>query len=313
MNFAIEKADSPKKYEGLRDLWCRVFGDDPRYVDYIYDLFGDEIAGYVVCSESGRVVSALTCYKCGDLDGVPVYVSYAVCTDPEYRSLGLGGRLTDYVKTVVTTARGEQVQYSDAPDAEGLGGISLVSPAEESLISFYRALGYDTDCFANEFTVSSGDEDEEEFIMGEDDDFDAFAPSTRLSYADDTEYNMYRNAFLNDVPHISLSRNMLRLIRGESLDGNGLIVINGGDAVCTVLESGHEGCLIAAELIVNPALSSVSGEIETEIASELASQYGFKKIRYRSPAASHDPYASVQSMAAGASEGQGFYFGFPIE
>ena len=134
--FKVEKADTRAKYEGLRDLWVRVFGDEPALVDHVYRVFGADITGYVICNEAGKVVSVLTCYKAGTLMTQEVYVSYAVCTDPEYRGRGLGGQLTEYVKNVVTAG----------PD----GGISLVSPAEESLIAFYKKLGYEETCFASE-------------------------------------------------------------------------------------------------------------------------------------------------------------------
>ena len=132
-DFVIEKVSSREKYEGLRDLWVRVFDDEPGFVDAFYETFGadlsfesgsDEISGFVICNDDGQVVSALTLYRCGslygpkeyghdpdsdevdeeyaeyisallDLDGLPVYVSDAICTDPEYRGQGLGRKVME--------------------------------------------------------------------------------------------------------------------------------------------------------------------------------------------------------------------------
>ena len=313
MQIRIERADSVSKYEGLRDLWCRVFGDEPEYVDSVYDIFAEDITGYVILNDDGKVVSALSCYRYGDLGGVPVYVSYAVCTDPEYRGLGLAGRLTDYVRNVVTAPSGAKLHSADAPDAAGMGGISVVSPAEESLIRFYEGLGYGRTCYAEEITVPADDGDGEDMIMGEDDDFEVFTPALSVTHADTEEYNLYREAFLADVPHAALSQKMLRLVRAESRDGDSLLVINGGDAICVLTGTGTDGTLTAAELIVNPALRAFSEEIDTEIAAGLAEQYGNGRIIFRRPAADTASPAYLQSMASGNTDEPEFYFGFPVE
>ena len=310
--YSIQIADTASRYEGLRSLWYRIFGDSPEYVDHVYDVFGEDIRGYVICSEEGAVISSLTCYRCGSLEGTPVYVSYAVCTDPEYRGLGLAGRLTDYVRSVVTGSRGAMLNFENAPNAEGLGGISIVSPAEDSLVSFYREAGYEESCYVNSIRVMPGDEDTEDFIMGEDDDFEAFDPSLRVSNSDASEYNMYREAFLANEAHVSLSGKMLELVRSESMDGNGLLIINGGDAICAV--SGNEdGILTASEFIVNPMLREFSEEIDEELAEQIADYYGAAGFIARVPAFDLTENCIVQSMAAGRRDLREFYFGFPIE
>ena len=381
-NYKVEKADTRAKYEGLRDLWVRVFGDEPAFVDHVYRLFGAEpdpagktfgtgaesadIAGYVICNEAGRVVSALTCYKAGTFvepesmtadnsaqtlstgehgAGRPVYVSYAVCTDPEYRGLGLGGQLTEYVKNVVTAAPG--------------GGISLVSPAEESLIDFYRKLGYGETCFARE-QEAFAESDEEVFPIEIDWDTDEDdGPPVIIEYeveaVDVSTYNMYRERFLEGVPHVAMSPAMLELVKSVSLGGDGMLVVNGGDAICVVSEAPEPGDeefdakeigdeaygaeelgvkeisdeargaevaersgrpLMLNELLVSPALLALSEEIAGEIASGLAKRFGLEKIIYRMPADGGCQLISTgggcQSMTAGAG-GAEFYFGFPVE
>ena len=47
--FEIKSAEYlSQEYEGLRALWCEVFGDTPAYVDAFYKNFEDDITGYAV-------------------------------------------------------------------------------------------------------------------------------------------------------------------------------------------------------------------------------------------------------------------------
>lgn len=330
--FHVEKVNTAAQYEGLRDLWVRVFGDEPEFVDGMYECFDGNICGYVICSDD-RVVSALTLYKCGcmyvpagydewqeedetceahlleDLAGRPVYVTYAVCTDPEYRGRGLASALTGHVRREVA----EQ------------GGISLVSPAEPSLIEFYRDLGY-----KEGFTACEGvgfpemltfdpeadyDEDDDGMLWGlgedgepgfiDDEEFEAFDPGLTVVSTDAAMYNRFREAFLSDTVHVSLSNEMMEAVRMNSLNGDGLLVINGGDAVAVIDSSGRT----ALELLVNPVLMEISQEIDMEIAARLASYYGLERLTYRTPG-----YGVSQSMytADDGTEIEG-YFGFPLE
>ena len=349
-HYTIEIADNRAKYQGLRDLWCRVFGDDPEFVDAFYAAFGyrpdsdssaagvsrsgddasaESIRGYVVCSEAGKVVSALTCHRCGemavhsDADGreisLPVYVSYAICTDPEYRGLGLGQMLTAHVRDIVT---------------DELGGISLVSPAEESLIVYYEKLGYREGFFTDERLVVAESEDSSEvgaeetaadasshgnaIIWGRSDDGglkrleteenrEAYDPALTADVIDAVTYNRYREEFLGDTAHVSLSPEMMECVRMCSAGGDGLLLINRGDAICAL--SSQEPVLKADELLINPALSALSEEIGEEIASRFALHMGRGMIIYRSPglAASQAMYAAPQGIDICG------YYGFPIE
>lgn len=322
---SIEKAaPGTQQYEGLRDLWCRVFGDEPGFVDLVYSIFGEDAAGYVIRSDAGKAVSALTCYRCGDLGGVPVYVIYAVSTDPEYRGLGLAGRITEYVRKAVTAPKGSVITFRDDPDAEGMGGIAIVSPAEDSLSAFYGKLGFAHTCKVRVTTLDASSDDEE-FIPDEDEDFEAFEPGFSIAPAEGAEYNMYREAFLSGIEHVALSDAMLRLVRAESMGGSGLMAINGGDAVCAVrgLEPDGPGEkeLYITELVVNPALREFSEEIENEIALRLMRHYSADKVTFRTPVwegGSCEPSEAeqgitLQSMASGNGDTEEFYFGFPLE
>ncbi|MBR0399246.1 MAG: hypothetical protein IJH95_00300 [Mogibacterium sp.] len=349
----ITEADTPEKYHALRSLWCSVFGDEPDYVDAMFDCFGEEIKGYIVVSDSGgsaggigstdgivstdsgsgevRALSALVCYRCGeltisDLDmeevcGKTVYVSYAVCTDPDYRGRGLAGQLTSHIRDIVTDA----------------GGLSIVSPAEESLQDFYSELGYRPFFYASEALVYADEalspvfadagsdyfddlpdlsETADPPVIEElwpDDDSEPFEPALDVKELDAAAYNRYREAFLMDEPHIVLSERMMEFVKLDSHNRCGLFAINGGDAICAVRYIGG-GRLILSELIVNPMLAEISAEIGSEIAGRLAKHFGARAAEYREPGMRY-----CQSMLAGrlarseAGMPRAAYFGFPLD
>ena len=278
MGYRVETVDSKDKYEGLRDLWCRVFGDEPGFVDFFYESFGGDIRGYVIRNDAGKTISALTCFRCGVFRDQPVYVSYAICTDPEYRGQGHAAALTEYVRSIVTAPRGTVIHGEDdgLPAAEGLGGISLVSPAEESLIGYYDRLGYRETFFVDEHAVHAGEEElpeEEDWAVGaeageqsayietseqsaaadtrfwglgpdgnadflDEENGEAFEPELSVESVSGSMYNRYREEFLAGVPHVEMSPEMMEFLR---VDGDGgLLVINAGDAVCRVAYAGAE-------------------------------------------------------------------------
>ena len=389
MGYRVETVDSKDKYEGLRDLWCRVFGDEPGFVDFFYESFGGDIRGYVICNDAGKTISALTCFRCGvfrdapgdaegrqahdapdgpggGAGGLPVYVSYAICTDPEYRGQGHAAALTEYVRSIVTAPRGTVIHGEDdgLPAAEGLGGISLVSPAEESLIGYYDRLGYRETFLVDEHAVHAGEEElpeEEDWSVGaeageqsayietseqsaaadtrfwgldpdgnavflDDEEREAFEPELSVESISGSMYNRYREEFLAGIPHVEMSPEMMEFLRTDG-DG-GLLVINGGDAVCRVAYAGAEDAdsseihdeetgaqlrtVMLDELLVNPQLRALSEEIEEEIALRLAEHFGAETLVYRTPGSGR--CQSMSSSADGAeAAAEGAYFGFPIE
>lgn len=389
MGYRVETVDSKDKYEGLRNLWCRVFGDEPGFVDFFYESFGGDIRGYVIRNDAGKTISALTCFRCGvfrdapddaeggpahdapdgpggGADSLPVYVSYAICTEPEYRGQGHAAALTEYVRSIVTAPRGTVIHGEDdgLPEAEGLGGISLVSPAEESLIGYYGRLGYRETFFVDEHAVRAGEEElpeEEDWSVGaeageqsayietseqsaaadtrfwglgpdgnadflDDEEGEAFEPELSVESVSGSMYNRYREEFLAGIPHVEMSPEMMEFLRADG-DG-GLLVINGGDAVCRVAYAGAEDAdsseihdeetgaqlrtVMLDELLVNPQLRAFSEEIEEEIALRIAEHFGAETLVYRTPGSGR-----CQSMSAAANgaeaAAEGAYFGFPVE
>lgn len=308
--FSIRSAEyGSAEYEGLRTLWCEVFGDTPAYVDAFYENFEGGITGYVVTDEDGRVCSALTCHLCGTYAERPVYVSYAVCTRGGMRGQGLASGLVSFVRDVITEA----------------GGISLVSPAEPSLVSYYEELGYEPHFFAVERAVMSPEFDTEEY-----DDFDEF--DLEIEGADPTpfraeidfqripaeKYHIYREAFLAGQPHIEPSSDMLSLIEAETMGGCGLYSVNRGDAICAVSHADAAGVMVT-ELILNPVLKELSFDIDSEIASMIARHFGAVETVFITPGP-----GGCQGMICGlpaedeeqAGEDEYYYempyYGFPV-
>lgn len=310
-SFEIKSAEYlSQEYEGLRALWCEVFGDTAAYVDAFYENFGNDIRGYVVTDEKGTVCSALTCHLCGTYGERPVFVSYAVCTRKEMRGHGLAAKLISFVRDRVTAA----------------GGISIVSPAEPSLVSYYEGLGYEPHFFVTERAAMSPEFDFEEY-----DDFDEFdldiegadptpfRAQIDLQHLQAEKYNRYREAFLAGQPHIEPSEEMLRLIESESMNGSGLYSVNRGDAICAVRYADPVK-VVLTELILNPVLKELSFDIDSEIASMIARHFGAAETLFITPG-----QGGCQGLACGLpqeSEEQTEeheyyyekpYYGFPIE
>lgn len=316
-NFIIVETTSGSAYEGLRDLWCRTFDDTPEYVDAFYANFGDDITGYAVVADQGdgepdserEVLSALTCYPCGEYKGRPVCVSYAICTREDVRGHGLAAMLTSFVRDSITAA----------------GGISVVSPAEPSLVSYYAELGYEPHFFAIERAVMSPEYDPEDYDDFDEYDFDinsdghferaegsagdesggGFRPAIDLKPLSREKYNIYREAFLSGRPHIMPTDAMLKLMESESLNGCSMYSINRGDAIC-IISYADPLRVVIEELILNPVLHELSMDIDSEIASMIAMHYDAAEAVFKTPGA-----GGVQGMACGLPDRNADPYGDP--
>lgn len=163
-------------YPALRELWCQVFGDSPEYVDAFYDNWGDQIWG-VVLKEGRAVVSALTCFALGTLRGHQVVMTYAVCTAPPARGKRYGSLITEYARDLVIHS----------------GAISILSPAEPSLVDFYKPLGYEpnfTSCHFDNPDFAAVD------LSSSSDSASGFYEITA------SQYWQLREKLLSDVPHV---------------------------------------------------------------------------------------------------------------
>lgn len=283
------------EYPHLRDMWCECFGDEPAYVDGLYEAL--EAEGYALFDDSGKMVSSLTAYDVGEMDGRTVAVMYAVCTLPAERGMGHASELIRYAT--------DQLQ-SD-------GKAVITSPAEESLVEFYRRLGFSKRFTADELILT---DDEEDIIDDEEDgDFGEYHQSVRVEIIDLEEYGRYREAFLRDTEHVKLNSRMLNFVQSESTNGQGMLSINrsdtGCDAIC-VVATGDDERMVLAELLVDPRLLAVSSEITEELAMGLAKMFELDAVSCRTVGCGY-----TQSLMFVGSEEQGeqgeAYFGFPID
>lgn len=160
----IRKA-SENEYLQLRNLWCKVFDDEADFVDAVYDKLG--AVGYVAV-ENDKVVSCLTVFESGKFDGKAVVVSYAICTDPDMRRNGYASSLIKYVR--------EEIIRS--------GKLSLICPAEKSLVSFYRGLQYVPVFYADKL-------------------------DNPVAYAE------LEKGILRDIPHVIMSSKFKEFLRSE--------------------------------------------------------------------------------------------------
>lgn len=128
----------------IRRLWQEVFGDEREFVDsFLVRYYSPERC--VVRCEQGRVVSMAHIVPIETAAGRTAYI-YAVATDPAFRRRGLGRSV---VEECMTRAR-----------AEGFDAVALI-PSEESLKSFYAALGFADEKmpvdFSSGFDLGTGD------------------------------------------------------------------------------------------------------------------------------------------------------------
>lgn len=232
------------EYNKLRELWTQVFGDDPSEVDQLYDKLNAN--GYLL-EENGQALSCLTTFTSGTLNAKPVTTVYAVCTNPDYRGQGYASKL---IKQVLA-------------DIEADGAIPFICPAEESLASFYRNLGFEFCDYALLHETSSSDE-----------------VDIRIEAIDAKRYAEIREEFLESINHVLPRQELLEQVREFSVNSNGMLLINGGDAIC-IVDRGTDDEMYISELLVNPTLLERSSEIADIIAASLAAKLESARCIYR--------------------------------
>lgn len=280
------------EYKELRQVWCDTFGDDPVFVDELY--YAMDAHGFTF-EDEGSLHSFLTLFQAGTFQGKPVLVSYGICTKPESRGKGYGGELVDAIRQKVNEA----------------GAISVVCPAEASLVEFYEQHGYETGYYAKNDDAEAAELD--------------VPIELQVSMLTAAEYNRFREAFLLEVPHVTFHEDFMEFIKNDSVNTQGLLLINGGDAICA-LNYGNDDEMGISELIVNPALGEVSSEIAGQIAGGLAKLFEVEKCYFRTPThivytdESGDHFSQgsyVQAMVSGADIPDDTllmpYYGFPID
>ena len=263
------------------DLWSETFGDSREDIIEFCENFGDDLKSFVlVDSEIGYdVLSSLTLFKMGKLfvpgieESFDTYISYAICTDKKARGRGYGAAITNFASDYVGKMN---LNYSSNMS------LSALSPASESLIDFYKPLGYDNFFFSEYKSLDVNRESAEKI---------------NLSVISPEEYNKKREQLLEGTVHITLSEKSLKYLSGY----NKFISFNNNlgnlKGISTCSELSKDGELRISELLLygNGENLAVKPIFEYEKAANAISlSLGASRLDYRFP--SKSPNSIVQGM-----------------
>ena len=237
------------------DLRRKVFGDDKEFIDFFDSCFQDDYLDLVIIEsldDKEVLQAALTQFNMGQLvvpawkqsslDGKQIEISYAICTDKIARGKGYGSHITVYARELAESSR----------------KLSMLSPAEPSLIDFYAPLGYREFMYAEQGVVAAdlaAAQCEIRDILAASSAVASCAESDTLTVrcaeanSDDTDgnilpvsddwiikfenitpekYNCYREAILAERAHIKLSEGALRFVAGSAAGAGcaGLLLVS---------------------------------------------------------------------------------------
>lgn len=312
----------PREASDLEDfisLRRRVFGDDEEFIEFFDNCFRDDYLDFLIVEDQddNEVLQAsLTQFDMGklvvpegkvsDIAGKSIEMSYAICTDPAARGKGYGSHITVYAREIAESSR----------------KLSMLSPAEPSLIKFYEPLEYKKFMYAEQGSV----------LISEHVDFEFSHLQTKVLTPQ--EYNNYRETILANRVHIKLSEGALRFAAGlvapdtsgsapamdaESADltgsapdweaesgapdGSGLLLISDGAEPLAIAacEAAEAGSLAAAELLT---FSEDGGqkELGIAIAKALAARCGAKRCDYMMPSRSGSETSAALGMISASYE-----------
>lgn len=268
------------EYDKLRSLWVRVFEDQPSEVDALYSNLNAN--GYIL-TDNDNLASCLTTYRAGTLNGQDIIVIYAVCTAPEYRGQACGSKLVTYAKEEI----------------ESNGNIALTCPAEQSLVDYYSKLGFNPSHSASNLTVTI-DQDTSD------------VPSVIVRSINYKQYGKYRESFLKDASHIVPTDDLLKQAESYSINGQGMLLINNGDAIC-IVDSGTDNEMFISELLVNPLLLERSSEIIYEIALGLAAKFETTRVKFHTLPSIAYSNTYIQAMSGNSDITDNPYYGLTLE
>ena len=312
----------PREASDLEDfvsLRRKVFGDDEEFIEFFDNCFRDDYLDFLIVEDQddNEVLQAsLTQFDMGKLvvpegkvsyiAGKSIEMSYAICTDPAARGKGYGSHITVYAREIAESSR----------------KLSMLSPAEPSLIKFYEPLEYKKFMYAEQGSV----------LTSEHVDFEFSHLQTKVLTPQ--EYNNYRETILANRVHIKLSEGALRFAAGlvapdtsgslpamdaESADltgsapdweaesgapdGSGLLLISDGAEPLAIAacEAAEAGSLAAAELLT---FSEDGGqkELGIAIAKALATRCGAKRCDYMMPSRSGSETSAALGMISASYE-----------
>ena len=312
----------PREASDLEDfvsLRRKVFGDDENFIEFFDNCFRDDYLDFLIIEDQygGETLQAsLTQFNMGklvvppnkvsEIAGKSIEMSYAICTDPAARGKGYGSHITVYAREIAESSR----------------KLSMLSPAEPSLIKFYEPLEYKKFMYAEQGSV----------LTSEHVDFEFSHLQTKVLTPQ--EYNNYRETILANRVHIKLSEGALRFAAGlvapdtsgsapamdaESADlagsapdweaesgapdGSGLLLISDGAEPLAIAacEDAEAGSLAAAELLT---FSEDGGhkELGIAIAKALATRCGAKRCDYMMPSRSGSETSAALGMISASYE-----------
>lgn len=233
----------------LKRVWKAVFGDSDEYIDGYFDsLYSPGSA--VVCEIGGRMAGAAHIIELGDLvtpegDRQPCSVVYALGTLPEFRSRGVGTRLT-----------------AAAAEISSRGRVGVICPAEPSLFDFYRKkAGY-----CEYFNVSE--------FSSTDPGVSVWGSAARTDAAG---YQELRRSLLAERAYIDLShRAMAYQERLCLVSGGGLFALTCGGRPGAAAVEVHGDRAVIKELLF-------SGPLSVDPALLVCRALGVSRYSYRAP------------------------------
>lgn len=301
------------------ELRSKVFGDDAEFIEFFDACFRDDYLDFLIIEDQdGNEVlqASLTQFDMGklvvppdkvsEIAGKSIEMSYAICTDPAARGKGYGSHITVYAREIAESSR----------------KLSMLSPAEPSLINFYEPLEYKKFMYAEEGSV----------LASEHVDFEFSHLQTKVLTPQ--EYNNYRETILANRVHIKLSEGALRFAAGlvapytsgslPTLDAgsansagsapdceaesgapdcSGFLLISDGAEPLAIAacEAAEAGSLAAAELLT---FSEDGGhkELGIAIAKALATRCGAQRCDYMMPSRSGSETSAALGMISASYE-----------
>ena len=298
----------PREASDLEDfvsLRRRVFGDDAEFIEFFDACFRDDYLDFLIIEDQddNEVLQAsLTQFDMGklvvpegkvsDIAGKSIEMSYAICTDPAARGKGYGSHITVYAREIAESSR----------------KLSMLSPAEPSLIKFYEPLEYKKFMYAEQGSVLASEHVDFEFSH------------LQTNVLTPQEYNNYRETILANRVHIKLSEGALKFAAGlvtpatagsapdweaesGAPDSSGLLLISDGAEPLAIAacEAAEAGSLAAAELLT---FSEDGGhkELGIAIAKALATRCGAKRCDYMMPSRSGSETSAALGMISASYE-----------
>lgn len=312
----------PREASDLEDfvsLRRRVFGDDEEFIKFFDNCFRDDYLDFLIIEDQddNEVLQAsLTQFDMGklvvpegkvsDIAGKSIEMSYAICTDPAARGKGYGSHITVYAREIAESSR----------------KLSMLSPAEPSLIKFYEPLEYKKFMYAEQGSVLASEHVDFEFSH------------LQTKGLTPQEYSNYRETILANRVHIKLSEGALRFAAGlvapdssgsapaldagsadwagsapdweaesGAPDGSGLLLISDGAEPLAIAacESVEAGSLAATELLTFSA-DGGHKELGIAIAKALAVMFGAVRCDYMMPSSAGSKSAAALGMISVSEE-----------